>query len=87
MTHLPTCNNLQRLPSNPCPFVAKTRPQRDIGTFCFLPQIFIHECKTVTLRTSQLKERMLSFYLDYYPGYRNKVTIKVIRHETQGIYL
>lgn len=46
----------------------------------------MHECKAVTLRTSQLKERMLSFYLDYYPGYRNKETIKVIRHETQGIY-
>lgn len=30
---------------------------------------------------------MLSFYLDYYPGYRDKETMKVIRHETLGIYL
>lgn len=28
----------------------------------------MHECKTVTLRTRPLKGRMLSFYLDYYPG-------------------
>lgn len=27
------------------------------------------ECKTVTLRTRPLKHGMLSFYLDYYPGY------------------
>lgn len=26
------------------------------------------ECKTVTLRTRPLKNGMLSFYLDYYPG-------------------
>ena len=30
----------------------------------------MHECKTVTLRTRPLKGRMMSFYLDYYPGYR-----------------
>ena len=47
----------------------------------------MHECKTVTLRTRPLKGRMLSFYLDYYPGYRDKETMKVIRHETLGIYL
>lgn len=29
----------------------------------------MHECKTVTLRTRPLKKNMLSFYLDYYPGY------------------
>ena len=29
------------------------------------------ECKTVTLRTRPLKHGMLSFYLDYYPGYLN----------------
>lgn len=46
----------------------------------------MHECKTVTLRTRPLKGRMLSFYLDY-PGYRDKETMKVIRHETLGIYL
>ena len=32
----------------------------------------MHECKTVTLRTRPLKKNMLSFYLDYYPGYRDK---------------
>ena len=30
------------------------------------------ECKTVTLRTRPLKNGMLSFYLDYYPGYRDQ---------------
>lgn len=47
----------------------------------------MHECKTVTLRTRPLKGRMLSFYLDYYSGYRDKETMKVIRHESLGIYL
>ena len=44
----------------------------------------MHECKTVTLRTRPLKNKMLSFYLDYYPGYRDKETMKVIRHESLG---
>ena len=39
------------------------------------------ECKTVTLRTRPLKNGMLSYYLDYYPGYRNQETMKTIRHE------
>ena len=30
-------------------------------------------CKTVTLRTRPIKNGMLSFYLDYYPGYRDIV--------------
>ena len=30
---------------------------------------------------------MLSFYLDYYPGYRDKESMKVIRHESLGIYI
>ncbi len=47
----------------------------------------MHECKTVTLRTRPLKGRMMSFYLDYYPGYRDKETMKVIRHESLGIYM
>ena len=47
----------------------------------------MHECKTVTLRTRPLKNKMLSFYLDYYPGYRDKETMKVIRHESLGIYI
>ena len=47
----------------------------------------MHECKTVTLRTRPLKGRMMSFYLDYYPGYRDKETMKVIRHESLGIYV
>lgn len=38
------------------------------------------ECKTVTLRTRPLKHGMLSFYLDYYPGYRDQETMKTIRH-------
>lgn len=47
----------------------------------------MHECKTVTLRTRPLKKNMLSFYLDYYPGYRDKESMKVIRHESLGIYI
>lgn len=47
----------------------------------------MHECKTVTLRTRPLKKGMLSYYLDYYPGYRDKETMKVIRHESLGIYV
>lgn len=43
----------------------------------------MNDCKTVTLRTRPLKNRMLSFYLDYYPGYRDKETMKVIRHESR----
>ena len=47
----------------------------------------MHECKTVTLRTRPLKGSMMSFYLDYYPVYRDKETMKVIRHESLGIYI
>lgn len=45
------------------------------------------ECKTVTLRTRPLKNGMLSYYLDYYPGYRNQETMKTIRHEGLNIYI
>ena len=45
------------------------------------------ECKTVTLRTRPLKHGMLSFYLDYYPGYRDQETMKTIRHEGLNIYI
>ncbi|MDO4215286.1 MAG: site-specific integrase [Bacteroidales bacterium] len=45
-------------------------------------------CKTVTLRTRKIKNgTQLSFYLDYYPGYRNEMTMKVQRHESLGIYI
>lgn len=47
----------------------------------------MNECKTVTLRTRPLKKGMLSFYLDYYPGYRDQETMKVVRHESLGIYI
>ncbi|UVV56386.1 site-specific integrase [Bacteroides fragilis] len=45
------------------------------------------ECKTVTLRTRPLKNGMLSYYLDYYPGYRDHETMKTIRHEGLNIYI
>ena len=45
------------------------------------------ECKTVTLRTRPLKDGMLSYYLDYYPGYRDQETMKTIRHEGLNIYI
>ncbi len=44
-------------------------------------------CKTVTLRTRPIKNGMLSYYLDFYPGYRDVVTMKTIRHESLGIYI
>lgn len=45
-------------------------------------------CKTVTLRTRKIKGgEQLSYYLDYYPGYRDERTMKVIRHESLGIYV
>lgn len=43
--------------------------------------------QTVTLRTRPLKKGMLSFYLDYYPGYRDQETMKTIRHEGLNIYI
>ena len=45
------------------------------------------ECKTVTLRTRPLKNGMLSYYLDYHPGYRDQETMKTIRHEGLNIYI
>ena len=33
------------------------------------------DCKTITLRTRVLKHGMLGFYLDFYPGYRDRETI------------
>ena len=45
------------------------------------------ECKTVTLRTRPLKNGMLSYYLDYYPGYRDQETMKTIRHDGLNIYI
>ena len=45
-------------------------------------------CKTVTQRTRKIKKgTQLSFYLDYYPGYRDESTMKVQRHESLGIYI
>ena len=45
-------------------------------------------CKTVTLRTRKIKNgTQLSFYLDYYPGYRDAASMKVLRHESLGIYI
>ena len=45
-------------------------------------------CKTVTLRKRPIKNgTMQSFYLDFYPGYRDESTMKVQRHESLGIYI
>ena len=45
-------------------------------------------CKTVTLRKRPIKNNtQYSFYLDYYPGYRDESTMKVMRHESLGIYI
>jgi len=45
-------------------------------------------CKTVTLRTRKIKNgTQLSFYLNYYPGYRDESTMKIMKHESLGIYI
>lgn len=45
-------------------------------------------CKTVNLYTRKIKGgKMLSYFLDYYPGYRDETTNKVMRHESLGIYI
>ena len=45
-------------------------------------------CKTVNLYTRKIRNgKMLSFFLDYYPGYRDEATNKVMRHESLGIYI
>ena len=45
-------------------------------------------CKTVNLYTRKIRKgTMLSFFLDYYPGYRDEITNKVMRHESLGIYI
>lgn len=45
------------------------------------------DCKTVTLRKRPINNGMLSLYLDYYPGIRDKETMKVHRHESLNIYI
>ena len=47
----------------------------------------MQQCKTVTLRTRKCKNGMLSYYLDYYPAFRDMETMKSIRHESLGIYV
>lgn len=44
-------------------------------------------CKNVKLRKRKIANDMLSLYLDYYPGIRDKVTMKIIRREYLGIYI
>lgn len=44
-------------------------------------------CKTITLRKRILKCGMISLYLDYYPGYRDIISMKTIRRESLGIYI
>ena len=46
------------------------------------------KCKTVTLRKRKIKNgTQYSLCLDYYPGYRDNVTMKVITREALGIYI
>ena len=47
----------------------------------------MQQCKTVTLRTRKCKNGMLSYYLDYYPAFRDKETMQTIRHESLHIYI
>ncbi len=44
------------------------------------------KCKTVTLRKRKIKNgTQYSLCLDYYPGYRDNVTMRVITREALGI--
>ena len=46
------------------------------------------KCKTVTLRKRKIKNgTQYSLCLDYYPGYRDNATMKVITREALGIYI
>lgn len=45
------------------------------------------QTKTVTLRKRIKKDGSYSLYLDYYPGVRDKETMKVRYHESLGIYI
>ena len=46
------------------------------------------KCKTVTLRKRKIKNgTQYSLCLDYYPGYRDNTTMRVITRESLGIYL
>ena len=46
------------------------------------------KCKTVTLRKRKIKNgTQYSLCLDYYPGYRDNITMKVITREALGIYI
>ena len=47
----------------------------------------MQNCKKVTLRLRRCKHGMLSYYLDYYPAYRDKETMKSMRRESLGIYI
>lgn len=43
------------------------------------------KCKTVTLRKRKIKNgTQYSLCLDYYPGYRDNVTMRVITREVRG---
>lgn len=44
-------------------------------------------CKNVSLRERKIANGKLTLYLDYYPGIRDKVTMKIIRREYLGIYI
>ena len=48
----------------------------------------MRKCKTVTLRLRKVKNgTQYSLCLDYYPGYRDNITMKVITREALGIYI
>lgn len=47
----------------------------------------MYQTKTVTLRKRIKKDGSYSLYLDYYPGVRDKDTMKVRYHESLGIYI
>ncbi len=45
-------------------------------------------CKTVNLYTRKIKNgEMLSYFLDFYPGWRDPATNKVLRRESIGIFI
>lgn len=43
-------------------------------------------CKTVTLRKRERRNGMYSWFLEFYPGYRDMETMQLIRRQSLGIY-
>lgn len=46
----------------------------------------MQQCKSVTLRKRQKKNGLYSWFLEFYPGYRDQETMQLLRRKSLGIY-